>query len=63
VVQHRPADLPALLDRTLGKRTVLRVKEAEDGEPLVVGTVFVAPADRHLLIDSDGSLARPSQES
>jgi two-component system chemotaxis response regulator CheB len=56
VVQHRPANLPGLLDTILGQRTPLRVKEAEDGEPLVAGTVFVAPADHHLLLAPDGCL-------
>lgn len=32
---------------------LLRVKAAEDGEPLVKGTVYVAPPDRHLLIQHE----------
>lgn len=56
VAQHRPADLPGFLPKTLGQRTALRVKEAEDREPICKGTVYLAPANRHLLLDPDGIL-------
>jgi two-component system chemotaxis response regulator CheB len=52
VAQHRKADshgsrLPQLLDG----HCKLRVCEAEDKQALAVGTVLVAPADYHLLIE------------
>jgi two-component system chemotaxis response regulator CheB len=56
LVQHRAPDVAGLLDKILGLRTALRVKEAEAGEPIHPGTVYVAPADHHLLLDPGGSL-------
>ncbi len=61
IVQHRMASsnaLPELLNHT----TQLRVKEAEDKEPLVAGTVYVAPADYHLLVEKDGRLQLSEDE-
>ena len=37
----------------LGTATKLRVKVAEDGEPLVSGTVYLAPDDKHLGVTQD----------
>jgi two-component system chemotaxis response regulator CheB len=42
--------LPAILAR----QTALAVKLAVEGEALEVGTVYVAPADRHLTVDREG---------
>nr|WP_298724534.1 chemotaxis protein CheB [uncultured Steroidobacter sp.] len=56
VVLHLPAHstgLPALL----GADTGLRVKLAEDKEPLAPGTVYIAPPSYHLLIESQGTFA------
>ena len=39
------------------------MKEAEHGEKLEVGRVYVAPADYHLLLEADGSLSLSSDES
>ncbi|MGH8869512.1 MAG: chemotaxis protein CheB [Actinomycetes bacterium] len=45
-----PSDLAPLLARRTGRRVV----EPDDKEPLVDGTVYVAPEDYHLLVDCDG---------
>ena len=45
------SQIPELLTRKTGKR----VKEAADGEPIVGGTVYVGPADEHLLV-SEGKI-------
>jgi two-component system chemotaxis response regulator CheB len=50
IVQHRSAKLPHLLSRLLGRKTALRVKNAEQGEPMRAGTVYIAPPDQHLII-------------
>ena len=57
VVQHRPADYQGRLAEVLGRSTPLCVKEAEDGEALRNGTVFLAPPGRHLLVNADGVLS------
>jgi two-component system, chemotaxis family, protein-glutamate methylesterase/glutaminase len=50
IVQHldprHKSQIPQLLARKTGKR----IKEAQDGEPIVSGTVYVGPADEHLLV-------------
>jgi two-component system chemotaxis response regulator CheB len=41
----------------LGRRTALRVKQAAEGDRFLPGTVHVAPPDRHLLVNPDGTLS------
>jgi two-component system, chemotaxis family, protein-glutamate methylesterase/glutaminase len=50
VVQHLQEGRQSLLPRILAKRTALDVCEAVDGAPLRRGTVYVAPAGRHLRV-------------
>ena len=54
IVQHRMPDSKNRLVPLLQMHTGLRVKEPLDKEPVEPGTVYVAPADYHLLIDEDG---------
>jgi two-component system chemotaxis response regulator CheB len=61
VVQHRGKDSDRLLTELLQDATELRVCEAEDKDPLVPGTVHVAPANYHVLID-DGYLSLTVEE-
>lgn len=56
VVLHIPADSPSLLAKILQREAKIRVKEAEDGEHYVSGTMYIAPPDRHLLVGDDGTL-------
>lgn len=57
VVQHRTAQLPNYLPQILGRKTALRVKMVEEGERLQAGTVYLAPADKHLFIKKDRTVA------
>jgi two-component system, chemotaxis family, protein-glutamate methylesterase/glutaminase len=61
VVQHRGKDSDRLLSELLQDISELRVCEAEDKEPLEPGTVHIAPANYHLLID-DGYLSLTVEE-
>jgi two-component system, chemotaxis family, protein-glutamate methylesterase/glutaminase len=56
IVQHRTARLPHLLGPLLARRTHLRVKTVEEGEPLQPGTVYVAPPDLHVVVSADRTL-------
>src|SRR5690349_10758358 len=49
-VVHIPAHSKSDLPQVLGRVGPLPAKAAEDGEPLVPGAVYVAPPDRHLLV-------------
>lgn len=51
LVQHRHRQSNDLLSTLLQERTQLAVTEVEDKMPIELGTVFVAPADYHLLVD------------
>lgn len=52
LVQHRSKDSERLLVQLLQDATDLRVCEIEDKDPLTPGTVHVAPANYHVLIEN-----------
>ena len=57
IAQHRRADSDSdRLAQLLGARCALDVRDAEDKQSLDPGTVLVAPADYHLLVEP-GSVA------
>jgi two-component system, chemotaxis family, protein-glutamate methylesterase/glutaminase len=62
VVQHLDPRHRSLMAEILGRRTQLRVKQAQDGDYLAPATVYVAPPDRHLLVNPDGSLSLSQSE-
>jgi two-component system chemotaxis response regulator CheB len=51
VVQHRSPDSDRLLGQLLQDATELRVSEIEDKDELTPGTVHLAPANYHVLIE------------
>ena len=51
VVQHRGKDSDMLLVRLLQDSTELKVCEIDDKDVLCAGTVHIAPADYHVLIE------------
>ncbi|GMU07303.1 chemotaxis-specific protein-glutamate methyltransferase CheB [Corallococcus caeni] len=53
LVQHIALGFGNGLATWLGTATKLRVKVAEDGEPLTPGTVYLAPDDKHLGVTQD----------
>jgi two-component system, chemotaxis family, protein-glutamate methylesterase/glutaminase len=57
VVLHLPRDRPSLLVDVFAPRCALRVREAQDKEPVTDGTVFFAPPNYHLLLDAGPQLA------
>jgi two-component system, chemotaxis family, protein-glutamate methylesterase/glutaminase len=62
VVQHLDRRHRSLVAEILSRRTLLHVKEAETGEKLEAGMVYIAPPNRHLLINPDGRLALADSE-
>jgi two-component system chemotaxis response regulator CheB len=57
IVIHLPPAKPSYVADVLGARCRLRVKDAEDNEPIFAGTVYIAPPDHHLVVERDRSLA------
>jgi two-component system, chemotaxis family, protein-glutamate methylesterase/glutaminase len=60
VVQHMSLGFTGPLAERLDRLCPLRVKEAEDGDKLEAGTVYIAPAGKHLKVcrRSDNLVAR-----
>lgn len=63
VVVHIPPRRDNALVALLAERCRLNVKEAEDKEPIVPGTIYMGPPDYHLLVESDGTIALSSDET
>lgn len=62
VVQHIARGFMGGLADWLQPHCLMRVKIAEDAEPLMGGTIFLAPDDRHLGVRTDGSLFVAAEE-
>jgi two-component system chemotaxis response regulator CheB len=56
IVIHLPAHSSGLAE-LLGAETSVRVKQAEDKEPIAAGTIYIAPPSYHLLIESQRTFA------
>jgi two-component system chemotaxis response regulator CheB len=54
VVMHIPAHEPSVLHSILARVTNMRVVAAQEGQRIEARTVYVAIADRHLMITEDG---------
>jgi two-component system chemotaxis response regulator CheB len=57
VVQHLDPRHRSLMAEIMGRMTPLKVKQAAEGDKLEPGIVYIAPPNRHLLVNPDGSLS------
>jgi len=55
IVQHMPAGFTSTLASRLNELSAIEVKEAEDGEEVKKGVVYIAPGGRHLMCHKVGS--------
>jgi two-component system, chemotaxis family, protein-glutamate methylesterase/glutaminase len=62
VVVHVPPNKKSVLVELFRLKCSMKVQEAEDKEPIKVGTVYFAPPDYHLLVEKDKSLSLSSDE-
>ena len=62
IVQHLDPRHRSLMAGILSRHTQLTVKEAEEGDRLSSGHVFLAPPNRHLLVNPDRSLSLSQSE-
>ena len=57
VVVHVPPDKKSILAELFDAKCKVKVREAEDKEPIAGGTVYFATADYHLLVEADKTLS------
>ncbi len=62
VVQHIPDSGPTRLAEIFTRKTALRVKEADEKEPVAAGTLYFAAPGYHLLVEQDFSLSLSQDE-
>ena len=62
LLQHLEPNRPSLLAEILSRYTNLPVRQAQPGDRLRPGAIFIAPPDRHLLVDRDGVLSLAATE-
>lgn len=62
VVQHVPPSGPTQLAEIFQRKTGLRVKEADEKEPIEGGTLYFAPPGYHLLVEQDRTLSLSQDE-
>lgn len=55
IVQHMPVSFTKQFADTLNKICEVEVKEAESGDYLGVGQVFIAPGDKHMVLRKSGT--------
>ena len=51
MTQHMPATFTPILADHLNRLGLMPCAEARDGEPLVAGRIYLAPGDKHLLVE------------
>jgi two-component system chemotaxis response regulator CheB len=54
IVQHMPEGFTEMFATRLDQVCKIRVKEAKEGDPLVAGTAFIAPGNKHLKVAKVG---------
>lgn len=57
IVLHLPPEPPSLLPQLFARYCKLPLKEAEDKESICPGSVYLAPANYHLLVEPEKTLA------
>lgn len=62
IVIHLPPDRSTSLPQLFDRKCARPVKEAEDKEMIVDGTIYVAPPDYHLLVEPDRSFSLSRDE-
>jgi two-component system chemotaxis response regulator CheB len=62
VVQHLDPRHRSLMADILSRRTALNVKQAEEHDKITAGTVYVAPPNKHLLVNPEGTLSLAQSE-
>jgi two-component system chemotaxis response regulator CheB len=62
VVVHLPPDKKSILTELFRAKCKIKIREAEDKEPIAGGTAYFAPPDYHLLLETNKSLSLSDDE-
>ena len=62
IVMHRKNNNDSMLTTLLASKTKWKVKEAEEKEHILAGTIYIAPSDYHLLIENDLTISLDDSE-
>lgn len=62
IVQHLGPQHRSFMAEILSRHTDMTVKQAQEGDCLTPGTAYVAPPNRHLLVNGDGTLSLSQSE-
>ncbi|MDH5229118.1 MAG: chemotaxis response regulator protein-glutamate methylesterase [Gammaproteobacteria bacterium] len=55
ITQHIPALFSKPFAERMDKNSAMKVYEAEDGQQILPGHVYIAPGDKHLVVERDGA--------
>ncbi len=55
ITQHMPPTFTTIMAEHLERETARPAHEGVDGEPLIAGTIYVAPGGRHMRVEQRGS--------
>lgn len=55
ITQHIPASFSAPFADRVNKMSALNVSQAEDGQQILPGHAYIAPGDKHLLVERSGA--------
>ncbi|MFO6421882.1 chemotaxis response regulator protein-glutamate methylesterase [Motilimonas sp. KMU-193] len=58
LIQHMPATFTAAFAARLNSLCKIKVKEAQDGDPIVKGQAYLAPGGKQMLVEGRGASAR-----
>jgi two-component system, chemotaxis family, protein-glutamate methylesterase/glutaminase len=58
ITQHMPPTFTTILAEHVGRATGRPAHEGQHGEPLLAGTIYVAPGAHHMLVDGSSGEAR-----
>lgn len=62
IVVHRKKGTDSLLADLLATKTFLKVKEAEEKETLLAGTIYIVPSDYHFLVEKNLTISLDTSE-
>ncbi len=62
IVVHLPPDRKSILAEIFADKCRLQVREADDKEPILANSVYFAPPDYHMLVETDHYLSLSNEE-